>query len=607
MPLIYNTVPATTRAHHSSVAPVQQQQQPTTTQQQEEEVDDDIVLSDLVRGTGEASRLRRRGALRVERNDHHSSGSATQIPTGALGGVGSTGSHYTAVSPPGRRRPSRWEVFVPYEDGEEGQPQVQPQTQPQPQPQPQPQLALPFPVAPPLDLDRDEQDEYRYVLRCGGQDLTSSHTNPLHDAGYDSDSDHLHHPSPCSSAFVPSILPLYPPRPKSSLNRPSSSPKPRRLSGSDPHISTNGCGAIIHTKAAPRPKLGMWTAKTKASDSVVHLDSCYFESLAVGRTVRSSCGCVREGVGCAMCGNPLGSLYTPCKSAMEGLFSSPAPTATRQPQPQPQGQTSPSKLHIYSLFSTAVSSYPPYKFPSSSPSASASSSSRYLSNSNSNNPPWPTRYRISLTNPNPNSTQSYPYPNSNQTQSSYPYTSNSYVYPYAYPYPYPYSYSGSASGSETSLISGSSDNNNNNNNEDEEAGDEDTDHEEGVVVHGYSVPVGLVGGVRAPRLRRTYSGFSPTFDTGTGIAGLEEGGSGGGETFFFGRYFSSSPVPLEEEDEEGLGNEDVSTGSPPPQDALREEREEIPSPEARDAARVPAHSQQSQLRPRLATEDEEER
>jgi hypothetical protein len=34
------------------------------------------------------------------------------------------------------------------------------------------------------------------------------------------------------------------------------------------------------------PKLTMWTAKTEASHSVVHLDPCYFDSAAVGKKVR---------------------------------------------------------------------------------------------------------------------------------------------------------------------------------------------------------------------------------------------------------------------------------------------------------------------------------
>ena len=217
------------------------------------DVDDDIVLSDLVRGTGEASRLRRRGALRVDRV-------------------------YAAGNPPGRS--SRWEVYVPFEEEQDRDPvQRQPSQQPPLQVPPQPSLALPFPVAPPLDLNRDEHDEYTYVLRCGGTSpsSSSSRTTP-------------HSPS-SSPPFIPSVLPLYPP--------PSAGPPHTKPTKHRRQPTSTGCGAIVHIKAAPRPKLGMWTAKTEASHSVVHLDPCYFDSAAVGKMVRSVCGCVREGVGCA--------------------------------------------------------------------------------------------------------------------------------------------------------------------------------------------------------------------------------------------------------------------------------------------------------------------
>ena len=215
------------------------------------DVEDDIVLSDLVRGTGEASRLRRRGALRVDRV-------------------------YAGAIPPGR--PSRWEVYVPFEEDQDVDP-AQRQQQPLQPPQ-QPSLALPFPVAPPLDLNRDEHDEYTYVLRCGGRSVSSVSSRTTVD------------PDSSSPPFMPSVLPLYP-RPRSGLLH----PKPAKHR---PLPTTNGCGAVVHTKAAPRPKLGMWTAKTEASCSVVHLDPCYFDSAAVGKMVRSVCGCVREGVGCAI-------------------------------------------------------------------------------------------------------------------------------------------------------------------------------------------------------------------------------------------------------------------------------------------------------------------
>lgn len=163
-----------------------------------------------------------------------------------------------------------------------------------------------------------------------------------------------------------------------------------------------------------------------------------------------------------------------------------------------------------------------------------------------------------------------------------------------YPYSYPYS---NSSGSETSLIS-------DNDNEDE---DVETDHEEGVVAHGYDLSVGLAGGVRAPRMRRTYSGLGPT---GTGS---EE------ETLFFGRYFTSSPVPLEEGNQnEGEANgdeEEVVREGNEDEGVLREEQErsgeteEAPATVRQvDSSEESSHSQQQPRQPGLeepTAEDEE--
>lgn len=52
--------------------------------------------------------------------------------------------------------------------------------------------------------------------------------------------------------------------------------------------------------AAPRKRLGVWTAKNEATGAVVGLDPGYFDRTAVAKIVRSACGCVREGVGCAV-------------------------------------------------------------------------------------------------------------------------------------------------------------------------------------------------------------------------------------------------------------------------------------------------------------------
>ena len=195
------------------------------------DADESILLSDLVR-TGEASRLRRRGALRIE---------------------------------------------TPRRKGSDG--------------------------------------EHKFVLFCGVELWQET------------------------KAYIPSVIPWTEPQ-----SRPS-----RR---------STGCGAVIHMKAAPNAKLGVWTAKTQSSDAVVPLDPLYFDC----KTIRSSCGCIREGVGCAVCGNPLGTRYRPCTTAADGLFisrfrSNPLPTRPNGPCYWRPISHSP---FIYTFFPTAVTSSPPH-------------------------------------------------------------------------------------------------------------------------------------------------------------------------------------------------------------------------------------------------------
>ncbi|KAF9023121.1 hypothetical protein BDZ89DRAFT_1070125 [Hymenopellis radicata] len=244
------------------------------------DADDSIVLSDLVR-TGEASRLRRRGAMRL---DHHTTAAQT-----AAAADGAT-----------------WE------------------------PDETPRL-------------HREKEEYLWTLFCGGEEEQE-----------DDEFDEYHH-----AAFEPSLFPLCP---ASAPSRPTTTRQPRR---------TNGCGALVHMRAAPRGRLGVWTAKTRASDAVVSLDNAYFDRTAVSKIVRSACGCVREGVGCAVCGNPLGTRYRPCKTAEDGIF---VPHASHpRPHPHPDGpaywhdsaaSTPPPDFYIYTFFSSAVSSAPTYSFSS---------------------------------------------------------------------------------------------------------------------------------------------------------------------------------------------------------------------------------------------------
>lgn len=271
MPIIYRSRPTLDR--------LSPEPQPT-------DADDSIVLSDLVR-TGEASRLRRRGAIRLDHNQPPPEPEQTEPQQG-----------------------SAWRYV----------------RQPR----------------------RNSQDDYHYTLFCGSEEADEFFQE--------------------ESPFVSSPLPW-----------PSeNSQPPRRRS----IRRSNGCGALVHLHAAPHQRLGVWTAKTSASDAVVAMDPSYFDRAAVAKIVRSSCGCIREGVGCAVCGNPLGTRYRPCKTAADGLFHS-----TRLKPCGPVHPEGPAYWHshvahshndadpsIYTFFASAVTSSPEHKFNSPKHQHQASSS-----------------------------------------------------------------------------------------------------------------------------------------------------------------------------------------------------------------------------------------
>ncbi|KAJ7491107.1 hypothetical protein FB451DRAFT_631441 [Mycena latifolia] len=75
---------------------------------------------------------------------------------------------------------------------------------------------------------------------------------------------------------------------------------------------SNGCGARIHAHAVPDRR---WRGLMDGvSGDVVPLQDEYFtpdmkRELSLGK---DRCGCARSGVGCAICGNAIGALFTPC-------------------------------------------------------------------------------------------------------------------------------------------------------------------------------------------------------------------------------------------------------------------------------------------------------
>lgn len=201
-----------------------------------------------------------------------------------------------------------------------------------------------------------EDDEESFVLCCGGEIAKV----PSRDY---------------SRPYEPSPLP-FPPSSASTSCRDRTAPR------------TNGCGAVIHLRAFPQKTRGVWVGKREATEAVVAMDSVYFERSIVARMMKSACGCVREGVGCAVCGNPLGTRYMPCQAASEGIFTArhKQPLPTRAPRPRyPAGpqyyaparaSSSPRSHHtedpgrppsgtfyVYTFFAEHVSSSPGCPFP----------------------------------------------------------------------------------------------------------------------------------------------------------------------------------------------------------------------------------------------------
>ena len=321
------------------------------------DLDDSIVLSDLLR-TGEASRLRRRGAMRIDHTNHnHHTTSAGHVlpgpprlspPNFVLIERSNSDSDsdldspsftsYSNFDPPSTNRPGRRHLRSSRRFGPYSSP----------------------------GLGQQPKDEYPYSLLCGSEASTCD------------DEDQ-------QEPFVPSVLPLYPP-PMSSL---SPSKRQRQTKKS------TGCGSLVHLHAAPKSRFRMWTAKSSAAESVLPLDGEYFDEKEASRFTTSPCGCVSEGVGCAIwyvyrpihilkqthfiphkSGNPLGMRYTPCTSASEGFLCPrlldkhspissappPPPSHTDPPASPKQPHTKPSQC-IYTFFADAVTPSPAYAFP----------------------------------------------------------------------------------------------------------------------------------------------------------------------------------------------------------------------------------------------------
>ncbi|KAF9463691.1 hypothetical protein BDZ94DRAFT_1217807 [Collybia nuda] len=295
------------------------------------DADDSIVLSDLVR-TGEASRLRRRGAMRL---DH------------GYGGQG---------NPPRVFNPTVIVVGSPTWESEPEDSQGLGVSRERTQ---RYARGAQRPRRPTEECESDVV----YTLFCGGEE-----------SGSEDDSD----ARPCRP-YEPSVLPLYPPSSSASSSKARYPRKPKR---------SNGCGAVLHMSAAPRQRQGTWSAKGNASSAVVSLDECYFDRETASKIVRSRCGCIREGVGCAVCGNPLGTRFRPCKDASDGAVNHrPKPSGPIHPEGprywrahgHPHSHPHKTDTYNFTFLPAMVSSYPAYTFPERQPSANSYSSTSSMS------------------------------------------------------------------------------------------------------------------------------------------------------------------------------------------------------------------------------------
>jgi hypothetical protein len=253
MPIQYRTRTPQTSDRQSQLEP------------QMTDADDSIVLSDLVR-TGEASRLRRRGAMRLDHASIFNSNAANQ-------GLGQRQRSPGSWDPPSVIR-VRSPTWVAAESGSEDEDAAWSQRVAD--------YDTSVPAEPATDGRRvepeseKEKEVYEHMLFCGGEEEDEDWND-----------------RPLLPAWEPSPLPLFP--------SPPSSPRSRsRYSLRKSRKKNNGCGALIHMHASPRRRQGVWMAKSEAMDSVITLDSSYFDRKAVVKMLRSACGCIREGVGCAV-------------------------------------------------------------------------------------------------------------------------------------------------------------------------------------------------------------------------------------------------------------------------------------------------------------------
>lgn len=277
--------------------------------------DDSIVLSDLVRA-GETSRLRRRGAMRLD----HPRSTLQPLPppsdplTSSSALPQSSSSNPLQVTatanppsqppfqPPSRSSSPPWAISDPTQDDPDfiyGGTEWREWSNEDTSQSSTTSLPLDDYTSPSASTSHPHNNDQPFMLFCGGEikdtHLEYSSSSSLSSSSSSSSS------SPFSKSFKPSLLPLT--NHRASSCSVSSSPHHRRSVK-----TTNGCGAVVHMRAFPQKPRAVWVGKEEATDVVVGLDASYFERAIVAKMMKSACGCIREGIGCAVWLVPFPSL-----------------------------------------------------------------------------------------------------------------------------------------------------------------------------------------------------------------------------------------------------------------------------------------------------------
>ncbi|KAJ6502964.1 hypothetical protein DFH09DRAFT_1102268 [Mycena vulgaris] len=114
----------------------------------------------------------------------------------------------------------------------------------------------------------------------------------------------------------------------------------------------NPCGARIHAASIPKHKDGVWTGNLGGvTPCVIPLEEMYVPAETATRMAaprRDACGCEYGYVGCTVCGNPLGILFTLCPSHLSAaaLIYSFLASAVSPPLPLPAESLFPLPLPI---------------------------------------------------------------------------------------------------------------------------------------------------------------------------------------------------------------------------------------------------------------------